>query len=89
MGTVDIYLLKVLQENELLSLSDIVVKFQSIDTAKPPSRTALYQRLTILEKKKNFVNCEWKEGNKFYKICSAGEKEISQVSRNLTRVYST
>jgi DNA-binding PadR family transcriptional regulator len=86
MGTVDMYLLKVLSNDNFLSLSEIVSKIQQLNLKKPPSRIALYQRLTILREKKNFVDCEWKEGQKFYKICSKGRQEILEVSKNLAQV---
>lgn len=85
MGTVDMYLLKVLSRNQILSLSEIVVKIQQLNLEKPPSRIALYQRLTILKEKKNFVDFEWKEGHKLYKICSKGRREILEVTKHLAQ----
>lgn len=86
MGTVDIYLLKILSSNNVLSLSEIVNKIQQLELEKPPSRIALYQRLSILREKKNFVDFEWKEGQKLYKICNKGRQEILKVSKNLAQV---
>lgn len=79
-GRVDIFLLRMLMfSNKNLCLREIVQKIQQLKIEKPPSRIAIYKRLTALVIKK-LIDFEWKEGMKFYKISEEGLKDISEFA---------
>lgn len=84
MGIVDIYLLKVLSElpEKNLSLKEIVYEITKLNLKKPPSRIALYQRLSILSERRQ-VNFIWEEGAKFYIISPKGLMTISEHKKLL------
>jgi DNA-binding PadR family transcriptional regulator len=79
-GRVDIFLLRVLMfSNKNLSLREIVQRIQQLKIEKPPSRIAIYKRLTALVTKE-LIDFEWNEGMKFYKISEEGLKDISEFA---------
>jgi DNA-binding PadR family transcriptional regulator len=79
-GRVDIFLLRVLMlSDKNLSLREIVQKIQQLKIKKPPSRIAIYKRLTALAIKK-LIDFEWNEGMKFYKISEEGLEDISEFA---------
>lgn len=85
-GKVDIFLLRILMlSDKRLCLKEIVGKIREINTRKPPSRTAIYKRLTSLNAK-DLVNYEWNEGMKLYKISEKGLNDILEFTNQLIGV---
>jgi len=86
MGRVDLFVLKVMsdltKEQEKLTLANIVQKIQALELEEPPARTAIYQRLSIMIKKK-LVNFKWEEGKKLYEITGNGMKKFLEVKLTL------
>lgn len=82
-GRVDIFVLRVLMlSNKDLYLREIVQEIQHLELNKPPSRIAIYKRLTALAIKQ-LVKFEWNEGMKLYKISEEGMRDISQLTNQL------
>lgn len=87
-GRVDIFLLRILMlSNKNLCLREIVEKIKLLKIHKPPSRIAIYKRLTALAMKK-LVNFEWNQGIKLYKISEEGLKDISEFTNQLEKAKS-
>ena len=82
-GKTDIFLLRILMVSERkLCLKEIVKKIRELNTKKPPSRTAIYKRLSSLNTK-GLINFEWNEGMKLYKISEEGLKDILEFINQL------
>ncbi len=68
-----------------LCLKEIVERIREINTKKPPSRTAIYKRLTSLNAKE-LINYEWNKGMKLYKISEKGLNDILEFTNQLIGV---
>ncbi len=85
-GKFDIFLLRILMlSDKRLCLKEIVEIIRESNTRKPPSRTAIYKKLTSLNAK-DLINFEWNEGMKLYKISEKGLKDILEFTNQLIGV---